>query len=252
MNDESEPMDIGEMHWRQISVYRQLPRPNWYPPHRQTMQPPRKGPAAPQGYSGGHFAQLRRPTNNYSHPPLQGHGSGPSGYGSGPSPPKGHSGALFVPSRRFGAPPFGHNSSTYRQRRSNATPHYGKHQGSSVNDNKPIGNAFKGGPYRRNATNVGNGGKGFDTKKYSLQNIELEGEEKGETEDDTVGGNTPMTPQESDTIYTNPQMDQYYEHYGSHYYDYTWHDSLLLEDTHWKDQCHQHCPESFPHDHHHF
>ena len=67
--------------------------------------------------------------------------------------------------RRFGAPPFGHNSSTYQQHRSNATSYYRKHEGSSANDNKSIGNAFKGGQYRRNATNVGNGTKGFDTKK---------------------------------------------------------------------------------------
>ena len=113
MNDDSEPMKIGELYWRQRSSYRQPPRQNWYPPHILRRGPGR-GPAGPQGYSGGRFVPTRRPWNNYSNlPPV--FGSGPPGYGSGPSgspPPHSDSGGRFVPSRRFGDPAFTHNTST--------------------------------------------------------------------------------------------------------------------------------------------
>ena len=45
INDESEPMEIDELHWRQRSGYRQPPKPSWYLPDRQTMPPPRRGTA---------------------------------------------------------------------------------------------------------------------------------------------------------------------------------------------------------------
>lgn len=84
MNYESEPVEIGKLRWRQRAVYRQLPRGSWYPPHRPAIPPPRRGPSSPQGYSVGHFAPPRRPWSNYIHPPLQGYGNVPPGYGSSP------------------------------------------------------------------------------------------------------------------------------------------------------------------------
>ena len=102
-------------------------------------------------------------------------------------PPRVYSGGNFIPSRRFGAPTFMHNTSTYQQHRGNGTPQYGKYKGSSTNDNKTSGNAFKSESHWRNTRNVGNGAKGFDTKKkYSVQNIEFEEEEEGETEADAL------------------------------------------------------------------
>ena len=241
-------MEIGELHWRQRSGYRQPPTQNWYLPLRQAMQASRRGP----GYSGGHFVQTRRLWNNYNNPPPV-HGSGPPGYrsgSSGPPPPQGHSGGRFTPSRRFVAPTFIHSTSTYQQHRGNSTPNYGKYKGSSTNENKTSGNAFRSEPHWRNARNIGNGAKGFDAKKkYSVQNIELEEEEEGETGADAVGGNMSAARQESDTIYTNPQMSQDHEHYGNHQYDYTWHDHQPPEDKHWQGQYHQHDHDYFQYDH---
>ena len=37
MNDESEPMEIGELRRRQRAAYRQRPISSWYPPHRPAM-----------------------------------------------------------------------------------------------------------------------------------------------------------------------------------------------------------------------
>ena len=181
------------------------------------------------------------------------HSSGPPGYRSGsggPPPQQGYNGALFTPSRRFGAPPMMHNTSAYQQHRGYSTPYYGKYKENSAGDNKSSGNAFRSEPQWRNTKNMGNGAKGFDAKKkYSVQNIELGEEEEGETEADAAGGNMSAAPKESDTIYTDPQMSQNHEHYGNHQYDDAWHDHQPPEEEQWQGQYHQHDHDYFPYDH---
>ena len=239
MNDDSsEPMEIGSLHWRKNSGYGPPPRPNWYFQHRPAMPPPRRGLPGPQGYGGNRFIPTRRPWNIY--------GSGPSGFGSGPSgppPPQGNNRGRFISPRHGSGPSgFGSGPNRYRSgpsgpRRDNATPPHGRQRGSLANANKTFGNAFKDGPHWRN-----------NTKRYSVQNIELkEEQEEGDIEGDTGGGNAPTTPQYSDTPYI--QTDQDYEHYGNQHYDYSWHDPQLLEDAHWQDQYQQYGHDSFAHNH---